>query len=403
MVNKIFSVTFTATFLLIIFVVGIGSLLAPDREISESENRTLQTFPDFSFASLLSGKFFKQLNAYTSDQLVGRDDFVKTYEEQQLMTVNRATVVNNIVAVNQTWLLQFPADRLYKNSMDQALEGIRKMKRIVAPNRTEIHYVSLPFPILSLRHLYPSYLQFEEPKQNKDYFLTELRNDHNIHVIDVAGRFAAIPEKQREAMYFRTDHHWNMNGAFLGYQTIIRELSENSSVFHDTPLTDEDVNKTQLPQGPFLGSWNRQLNSLIDASNDRPWVYKPKLGFNFDTVQVWSPDGKVYDRLENIYGAGAKYTPYQYSSVYAYDHIKMEFENKKAPNRLRVLILKDSYTNALFPFIAQHFYQTTILDLRHFKEDLERYLQDHPYNMILMLYNDSNLATPTYPFFQDNQ
>lgn len=400
MFNKIISVLFTATFLLITFVMGIGTLLAPDRKISEAENRTLQTFPIFSPTSLLTGQFFKQLNAYTSDQLIGRDEFVKTYEEQQLLTVNRATVVNDIVVVDQQWLLQKPADRLYKTPMDKALEGIQKMKGIVAPHRTEIHYVSLPFPILTLRHLYPSYLQFREPMQNKDYFLTELRKDKTIKVIDVAEPFAAIPEKQRETMYFYTDHHWNMNGAFLGYQSIIREVSNTSAIFRDAPLTENEMNKQQLSKGPFIGSWNRQLNNLIDASADRPWVYKPKGGFTFDQIQVWTTEGKVYDRLENIYGAGIKYPPYQYSSIYAYDHPKMELVNKKASNRLHVLIFKDSYTNTIFPFIAQHFYKTTIIDLRYYKENLEQYLQDHPYNMILMLYNDSNFTTPTYPFLK---
>ena len=32
-------------------------------------------------------------------------------------------------------------------------------------------------------------------------------------------------------MYFKTDHHWNMDGAFLGYQYIMNTIGQQSSIY----------------------------------------------------------------------------------------------------------------------------------------------------------------------------
>ncbi|WCN36848.1 DHHW family protein [Aneurinibacillus uraniidurans] len=402
MSTKIFSICFVATFLLIIFGIGISSIIKPDVERSYTEARKLQQLPTFSEQSFQSGDYFRDMAAYTSDQLAWRDNFVKMYDRQQLLTPLHATVVNNTVVVDHSWLLEKPTDRFHKELMDNALAGIRYLHKVVKPNDTQIYYASLPYPVLNLQELYPSYLRFRAPAENKKYFLSELNKD-DIHVIDLAPRFAQIPAKERETMYFHTDHHWNIKGAFTAYQMIIEDLNKAGVLHQSPPLTDNDIIKTQVPPGKFVGSWNRQLNMLIDDKVDRPWIYKPKAGFPFNQVRVVAMNGKTYTKLDDVYGAGASTPPYQYSTVYTNDHDLMEFENKQANNKLRVLIFKDSYANAMLPFVASHFYQTQVLDLRYKGDqfNLENYLKSYKPDVVLFLFHDSNLTTPAYPFFKE--
>lgn len=400
MSKKILPISFILTFLLITFGIGIYSIMKPDLKFSNTEFRKLQAFPTFSWPSFTSGRYFREMNAYTSDQLGWRNHFVKMYNRQQLLTPLPTALVNNTVVVDNSWLLEKPTDRFHQKLMDNALSGIRHMNSVVKPQQTQIYYAALPYPVLNMRHLYPPYLRFHEPAQNKSYFLNELKKD-GVHVIDMAPHFAQVPEKERETMYFHTDHHWNIKGAFLAYQILINEMNKSAGL-HSAPLTDDEVVKTQVPPGTFIGSWNRQMNMLIDDSVDRPWIYKPKAGFPFDRVHVVTVSGKTYTKLDDVYGAGAVTPPYQYSTVYTNDHDIMEFENKKASNKLRVLIFKDSYANAMLPFVASHFYQTTVLDLRYKSKqfNLENYLKSYKPDVILLLFHDSNLTTPAYPFFK---
>ena len=47
-------------FVILIATFSLGSLLLPDRESSESENRRLAAFPSLSASSVASGSFMKE-------------------------------------------------------------------------------------------------------------------------------------------------------------------------------------------------------------------------------------------------------------------------------------------------------------------------------------------------------
>ena len=51
-------------FLIFIFGLSIANVVDKDREISETENRPLQQFPQFSFESLLSGSYTQKFDKY---------------------------------------------------------------------------------------------------------------------------------------------------------------------------------------------------------------------------------------------------------------------------------------------------------------------------------------------------
>ena len=63
-------------FLIFIFGLSIANVVDKDREISETENRPLQQFPQFSFESLLSGSYTQKFDKYMTDQFVMKDEWV---------------------------------------------------------------------------------------------------------------------------------------------------------------------------------------------------------------------------------------------------------------------------------------------------------------------------------------
>ena len=66
----------TAVFLLLLFGLSFASLLKPDREFSETENRTLARMPSLSAETVLSGDFEEDYETYLNDQFVMRDSWV---------------------------------------------------------------------------------------------------------------------------------------------------------------------------------------------------------------------------------------------------------------------------------------------------------------------------------------
>ena len=74
--NKKYCIFLTILFSLFIGGILVGSLLAPDQEFSELENRYLQTPPKLSLENLESGKFMEDAEDYVNDHVIGRDFWV---------------------------------------------------------------------------------------------------------------------------------------------------------------------------------------------------------------------------------------------------------------------------------------------------------------------------------------
>ena len=63
-------------FVLIIFGVLVLSVIMPDREKSESENRVLKQFPSATLSSIFDGTFMKNFETYMNDQFPFRDKLI---------------------------------------------------------------------------------------------------------------------------------------------------------------------------------------------------------------------------------------------------------------------------------------------------------------------------------------
>ena len=65
------------TVLFVLFLAGflIAFLLVPDRTVSENENRTLQTFPEWTWEDWADGTFAGEMNDYFADQFPLREDW----------------------------------------------------------------------------------------------------------------------------------------------------------------------------------------------------------------------------------------------------------------------------------------------------------------------------------------
>ena len=66
----------TCIFLLFMVLAICFNIFLPDKEYSESENRMLAQFPEFSLANLASGKYMTDMEDYVTDQFFFRDQWI---------------------------------------------------------------------------------------------------------------------------------------------------------------------------------------------------------------------------------------------------------------------------------------------------------------------------------------
>lgn len=421
--NKIIAKVYIGIFLLIIFGFSIASLVMPDNSYSASEKRTLSKLPSFRADSLLSRSFYEDMNQYANDQLVLRDKMVKMYQRQQNSkvfnsmlfenllhptssanpengtVVNDSRIVSKLVLINKKWILPVPSKTVYTKQIDAATAKLNEVVKFAEEQGSETYFIFNPSRTKALMHLYPTYLRTDAYSKSKQYFLSRL--DTSVNVVDIGSKFDTFEKADLETMYLETDHHWNIKGAFIAYEEMIKQISDRSSLFSDDPMTLDDINISQLTNGGFEGSYNNQINYIINPKKaDRTIIYEPRVPFSFSHFEVINTDGsQTIKSFDDFYGYKRGRSTYTYGSIYGGDRQKIVYENTQANNDLNVLLLKDSFMNPLTPYLAQHFKKLTVLDNRYYTEfSLRDVLTKEHYDMLLIAFHDDNLFSGTYDF-----
>ena len=61
----------------------------------------------------------------------------------------------------------------------------------------------------------------------------------------------------------------------------------------------------------------------------------------------------------------------------------------------KLLLIRDSYSDSLAPFLAQRFSEVHLVDLRYYRDNLSQFVAEHPVDRVLYLYGVDNLVSDT--------
>jgi hypothetical protein len=422
-VNKLTSILYIVSFSFILIGFGVVTIITPDRSSSVIENRSLSQLPPISVEALTTRRYFEDMNQYLNDQLIGRDQMVKLYQQRQNSKLFNAALLENLihekkplqpedgtavkdlrivarlVVTNNKWLLPITDKAVHTNRIEASTAKLNEAVKFANEQQTETFFIFNPSRTKALQHLYPEYLQTDAYARSKAYFLTQL--DPTINVVNIGDKFDTFTKAEAEELYLETDHHWNIKGAFTAYQEMINQISNRSTQFKDIPLSLDDIYTSQLMSGSFEGSYNLQINFALNSNTaDRTIIYEPKVPFTFEDFEVINKDGQqTISSFDEFYGFKRGRSTYTYGSIYGGDRRKISYENPNANNDLNVLLLKDSFMNPITPYLAQHFNKLTVYDSRYYSEfSLKELLTTEHYDMLLIAFHDDNLFSDTYNF-----
>ena len=174
-----------------------------------------------------------------------------------------------------------------------------------------------------------------------------------------------------EAYYYRTDHHWNTHGAFAAFRAIMEKLRELDPSI-DMTYTDSSLWETHRLDNWFLGSHGKRVGTLYAGTDPLIW-YTPR----FDTEMscfVENHQSFYQGTFEdaNIRQAFINNRSFYDSNPYCVyiggDYPLVQHRNAQAPNRLKILLLKDSYTLPLQAFLSTEFTEVDVIDPRYYTD-----------------------------------
>ena len=176
-------------------------------------------------------------------------------------------------------------------------------------------------------------------KQGEDMEIVFSKMSDRVKTVNIYNRLMCHRD---ECLYFRTDHHWDGIGAYYAYE-------EFCAVKGIAPYTREQ--RTEVLYDGFLGS-------LYSESNGDPALLPA------DTVHAYLPVWPIVANVTN-YKASAKYGCFAGG-----DHPLTVFTNPEVTDGSVLIIIKESYGNALMPLLVDHYSKIYEVDYRYWKGNL---------------------------------
>ncbi|MGJ9458134.1 DHHW family protein [Oceanobacillus sp. CF4.6] len=394
--------------LIILFVVFLslfGSMifLADDLDVSEAENRSLAQLPEIDKESIKDGTYMQEFESYITDQFYYRDGWIKSHLVWQQIT--NQTFLNDNYYINGEWVYPKPFTEVNKDAIQMAASNIEELTNYTNKHDLSLYYFSLPDRRNMLDINYPSWIKPSIGNLDKELLLSKLPKEH-LQVIDVGEEW----DKKFEMIdytdfYYKTDHHWNMNGALAAYEVIRNTFDASLPIYEDGPFVSEEFSKKCIKDKTFMGIYNQQLYETLQPTGEE-MCYAVSSRIQTEKWQTFinglEPENEV--SFQDIYGKANQldYDQVTYAEVFTTDYSELHIINPdKKEKDSKVLFLKDSYANPLVPMLAGHFYHTTFYDLRHNKgESLYNYLENDDYDAVAFLYSNGRTLDYLFDFDQ---
>ena len=362
--TKAYSRLITVLFSLFIGGMLVWSLVLPDRTRSETENRTLAQWPEFTWEALKDGSYTKKVEEYFADQFPMRDEWtgLKAQSEHAI----GKTEFNDIYLSGKDTLIS------KVETPDQELldKTLGYLDRLIANHPGHVTLGLIP----SAAEIWKDKLPAGAQSWDQKAFLESL-DTLEIPTVDF---WSALTEHAEEEIFYRTDHHWTSLGAFYGANAVLESMGKE-------PL-DKEAFTPEIASDSFYGTLYSQ-SGVHWMAPDRIEYWVKDEGLQITSWRTGKPaEAPLYDRsyLEK---------KDKYSSFLGGNQPLCVLKNEALEDAGKVLIVRDSYSDSLAPFLAQRFSEVNLMDFRQYRGSLSQYAAENEIDEILVLFSIPNFIT----------
>lgn len=332
--GKVVSIVF------IIFLISptlIFGLIGNRFDKTNYENRNLAGKPTFLRKSW--SKYPKAFDAYIDDHAAFKNQFVKLNNFIDFKVFNTTSSEKVLVGKNQ-WLFykyknegdpigsyqginRYTSEQLetIKNNLVEIKNKLNKENKefvlFVAPNKEEIY-----------PEFMPSSIKVVNEYKGVDEMVDYIRNNTDIKVVYPKDELLKVKEKYQ--VYHKYDTHWNDVGAFIGAQQLNEKLTGKRKYIEDIQVTSNGVSKNDLAFMISLKNYLKEDNTQTISGYNT----------NINVKQTYSSD-KVGSRINKF--------------------------QSNAEDKRKIMIIRDSFSLAMYPYIPREFQTTVFINKADFK------------------------------------
>jgi hypothetical protein len=393
----------------------------PRPTYSELENRELKTYPKFTLDSLLSGAYTSALASWYSDSEPYRDSFLELSMEfdraKRLVRGSSNEEVTFIAGDDSSDISDASADAQVVDSLavdqGQLVDSLAVKSQVEQKAKIANHgivilgsqptvramtgyaakadacnayarmvnrYQSVFGPEVQVYCLLiPTAIEFYCPEKARSRVKSQRETiDTAYSLLDscvvAIDAYSNIAKHTNEDIYLRTDHHWAPLGAYYAAEAIAKAAGVP---FKDLSHYEQRVVKR------YVGSMFRYSGDISVKRSPEDFVYHIPQGVEYNTTYI----SYIVDENFNITGS---YPPIQDRYFYQFNDGSggayctfMGGDNKitqvrtATNNGRRMLLLKDSFGNAIPGYLFFSFEEIHIVDARYFTRNIVEYVKQN--------------------------
>ena len=352
-------------FVIILAGLAVYGIFAPTRETSDLENRRLAQMPAFSAEGLLDGSWAEDFASYLQDQMPFRDGWINAESAVNNLLFGKVEE-SNILLGKDGWMFT----RLFtvsSSTQDQLQRNLNAVTEFASRYPGRVTFLLAP----SASVIYPEMLPLGAPMVDENAMLDEIfaTVGSAAEVIDLRQTFT---DAKDQYLYFKTDHHWTPQGAYLAYEQFCQRKGL-------TPFDCSAHESVTIPD--FYGThysaarrWNVQPDSITYYPLDNPMTV-----YQIDSEAQYTPLYTEPMINTEKFATRDKYAAFLDGNN-GYSVIEGNGEGS-------ILVVKDSYANSFVPYLTENYAKIGVVDLRNFNYGLDSTIEAEGYDQILVLYN----------------
>ncbi len=437
-------------FFVVLTVLTIASFIIPLRPtVSYIEKRELAKFPEFSVESLTSGDYFDDITTWFSDTFPGRETWLEVasytksfYGNSEIMIgdeeekfddpamveteppteepteaptestdpgatelptespteatiildeegtapqapveewggvdagANEITKSGTVIQIGDSLFTREYFNETYSSRYVGIVNGVAEK---YADRGVRVVSAAPPQAIgVMIEPEYMENLKSADQAEIMAYFNENLSED--VYFVDTVS---LLREHNDEYIYFRTDHHWTALGAYYVYEAICEQLDLEAASLDDFEHWD---------QGRFIGSLYYKAPKTKALKEDNVYAYNP---IGDMTTRIYKKGGSSFEHTV-LTDMSKSNVNSKYMTFLAGDHPLVRIVNNDLPDAGNVLVVKDSFGNAMAPFFTMNYHKVYIVDYRYYSESMSTMIKSFEIDDVIFLPNVSEIQT----------
>ena len=195
--------------------------------------------------------------------------------------------------------------------------------------------------------------------------------------VETVSLYDALMTHRTEYIFYRTDHHWSAKGAYYGYRKICEVTGR-------TPHELSEYTKKNF--GGFIGTYYGDTNGNKDLRKDSVAAYYPvseNISMTYRTESGATATGDVIVDSSR-FGISGKYLAFMGG-----DNSYSVITNKDIKDGSACVVVKESFGNALVPYMADHYSKIYVVDYRYYSDKLSKLVREKKVQEVFFMNNIS--------------